>query len=102
MASTVRTYRHGTGFWVVAAAFLSAMAYSTVPTPLYPLYQQRDGFPVWMITIVFAAFAVGVAVSLYFAGHVSDWIGRRRMLIIAVLISAGAAALFIVWNDVPA
>ena len=32
---------HSAGFWVVAAVFLTTMAYCTVPTPLYPLYQQR-------------------------------------------------------------
>ena len=88
---------HGAGFWIVAITFLLVMAYSTVPTPLYPLYQQRDGFPVWMITVIFAAYAVGVVFSLFFVGHISDWAGRRRMVLIAVLISALSAALFLVW-----
>ncbi|PPF18495.1 MFS transporter [Rathayibacter sp. AY1C3] len=77
------------------------MAYSTVPTPLYPLYQQLDGFPPFVITVVFAAYAVGVIVSLYLAGHVSDWLGRRRMLLIAVLVSAISAVLFSLTTEVP-
>ncbi|MBZ4488044.1 MFS transporter [Microbacterium sp. cx-55] len=89
---------HGAGFWVVAGTFLLVMAYSTVPTPLYPLYQERDGFPVWMITVIFAAYAVGVVFSLFFVGHISDWAGRRRMLLIAVLISVLSAVLFLVWS----
>lgn len=64
-------------FWVVAIAFLLVMAYSTVPTPLYPLYQELDGFPVSVVTVVFAAYAVGVVASLFLLGHVSDWMGRR-------------------------
>ncbi|MET0673352.1 MAG: MFS transporter [Microbacterium pygmaeum] len=92
---------HGAGFWVVATVFLTTMAYSTVPTPLYPLYQQRDGFPVGMITVIFAAYAVGVMLSLYLAGHVSDWVGRRRMLVIAVLISMLSAVMFLAWSEVP-
>jgi len=90
---------HHAGFWIVAAAFVLVMAYSTVPTPLYPLYQQRDGFPVWMITVIFAAYAVGVVFSLFFVGHISDWAGRRRMLLIAILISALSAALFLLWSS---
>lgn len=90
---------HAAGFWVVAAAFLVVMAYSTVPTPLYPLYEQRDGFPVWMITVIFAAYAVGVVVSLFFLGHISDWAGRRRMLLIAILISVVSAVLFLLWSS---
>lgn len=93
--------RHGAGFWVVAVTFLLVMAYSTVPTPLYPLYQQRDGFPPFVITAIFAAYAVGVIVSLYVAGHVSDWLGRRRVLVIAVLISAVSALMFLMWTEVP-
>ncbi|PPI23079.1 MFS transporter [Rathayibacter sp. AY1B5] len=77
------------------------MAYSTVPTPLYPLYQQLDGFPPFVITVVFAAYAVGVIVSLYLAGHVSDWLGRRRVLLIAVLVSAISAVLFSLTTEVP-
>ena len=90
---------HGAGFWIVATTFVLVMAYSTVPTPLYPLYQVRDGFAVWMITVIFAAYAVGVIISLYLLGHVSDWFGRRRMLVIAVLVSALSAVLFLMWAD---
>ncbi len=93
--------QHAAGFWIVAASFLLVMAYSTVPTPLYPLYQQQDGFPAFVITAIFAAYAVGVIVSLYLAGHVSDWLGRRRVLVIAVLISALSAVMFILWTEVP-
>lgn len=94
-----RGVAHGPAFWLVAGTFLLVMAYSTVPTPLYPLYQQLDGFPVWMITVIFAAYAVGVVFSLFFVGHISDWAGRRRMLLIAVLISALSAVLFLVWTS---
>ncbi|WP_223214973.1 MFS transporter [Microbacterium ureisolvens] len=90
-----------TGFWVVAAAFTTVTAYATVPTPLYPLYQAADDFPVPVVTFIFAAFAVGVVVSLFLIGHISDWAGRRRMAVIAMLVSAIAAVVFIVWNSVP-
>jgi hypothetical protein len=92
---------HGAGFRVVAAAFLLALAFSTLPTPLYPLYQQRDGFPTVVITVVFAAYAVGVVASIYLVGHVSDWLGRRRITLAAVLAEAVAATVFLTWPDVP-
>ena len=86
---------------MVASAFLLVMAYATVPTPLYPLYQEADGFPVSVITLIFAAFAVGVVLSLFLLGHVSDWMGRRRMLVIAILIAVLSAVLFLLWHEVP-
>jgi MFS family permease len=92
---------HGLGFRVVAVAFATALAFSTVPTPLYALYQQRDGFPTFVVTVVFAAYAVGVMLSLYLAGHLSDWLGRRRVLVAGLLAEALAAAMFVLWPDVP-
>jgi MFS family permease len=92
--------RHGAGFWVIAAAFLAVMAFSTVPTPLYALYQQRDGFPTWVITAIFAAYAVGVIASLFLIGHISDWAGRRRMVLVAIALELVAAVIFLFWNDV--
>jgi MFS family permease len=91
---------HHAGFWIVAVAFLFAMAFTTVPTPLYPIYEQRDRFPGYVVTIVFASYAVGVMVALYFAGHVSDWLGRRRLLVASIAIEALSALMFLVWNDV--
>ncbi|QIZ99149.1 MFS transporter [Leifsonia sp. PS1209] len=93
--------RHGAGFWVIAAAFLAVMAFSTLPTPLYALYQQRDGFPTWVVTVVFAAYAIGVLASLFLIGHISDWAGRRRMILVAIALEIVAAVLFLFWNDIP-
>ncbi len=93
--------RHGAGFWLIAATFLVAMAFSTVPTPLYPIYQAVDGFSPVTVTVVFAVYAVGVVTSLLLAGHVSDWAGRRRVLIPALGLEAAAAVLFLAWPALP-
>ncbi|MBK4347586.1 MFS transporter [Lacisediminihabitans changchengi] len=101
-AARVRGRRaHGAGFWIIAAVFLTVMAFSTIPTPLYSLYQARDGFATFLLTVIFAVYAVGVIASLYLAGHISDWLGRRRIILIAVLIELVAAVLFLVWPSVP-
>jgi hypothetical protein len=39
-----RLRRPGFGFWAVAFAFVTVIAFGTVPTPLYSLYRDRDGF----------------------------------------------------------
>jgi Na+/melibiose symporter-like transporter len=91
---------HRTGFWVTAATYFVLMAFNTVPTPLYALYQQRDGFPTFTITVVFAAYSIGVMVSLYLAGHLSDRWGRRPLILSAVAVEIAAAVLFWLWPDV--
>ena len=89
------------GFWVIGVVFATAMAFSTVPAPLYAFYRQRDGFSTFMITVIFAAYAVGVIGSLFLAGHTSDWFGRRPLLLAALAAESVAAALFLLWPALP-
>ncbi|MEW2295402.1 MFS transporter [Streptomyces sp. NPDC006743] len=93
--------RHGVGFSLVAFAFLTAMAFSTVPTPLYPLYMAKDGFSTFVVTLVFAAYAVGVVISLVLAGHVSDRVGRKKTLVPAIGLELIAAVLFLTSTALP-
>src|ERR1700752_3498763 len=88
--------RHSVAFWLVAAAFCVNLAFSAVPTPLYVIYQQRDHFSTVMITVGYAVYAIGVIASLFLGGHVSDWVGRRRVLVPALAVNALSALLFIV------
>jgi MFS family permease len=92
---------HGFGFWAVAFTFLTLAAFTTVPSPLYGLYQARDGFSDFMLTVIFAAYAVGVIGALALAGHLSDWHGRRRLLIPAAAVTVASAVVFLLWKSVP-
>lgn len=98
---TPRQRRHSTAFWVVAAAFCVNLAFSAVPTPLYAIYQQRDHFSTLMITVVYAVYALGVIASLFLGGHVSDWVGRRRVLVPALAVNVLSAVLFIAFPSLP-
>ncbi|PRY16591.1 MFS transporter [Kineococcus rhizosphaerae] len=85
------TRRHRLGFLVVASAFAVAMAFATVPTPLWALYRVRDGLPTVVVTVAFAVYAAGVAIALFTVGHLSDHLGRRRVLVPALALEAVAA-----------
>src|SRR6201987_343866 len=87
--------RHRRSFWVVAFVFLTVMGFSTVPSPLYGLYRTRDHFSLFMITVIFAVYAIGVIASLLLAGHLSDLYGRRRLLLPALGIAMLSAAVFL-------
>src|SRR6201987_4776252 len=98
-AETVRpagSRRHRRGFWAVAFAFLAVMALATVPSPLYGLYRARDHFSLFMITVAFAVYAVGVIAALLLAGHLSDLYGRGRLLLPAVGVAIASAVVFLV------
>jgi MFS family permease len=90
-----RRLTHEQGFWAIAFAFAVSLAFTVVPTPLWALYQRHDGYSTIAVTIAFAAYAFGVIISLFLAGHVSDWLGRRRVLLPAVLLEAVSATLFL-------
>ena len=92
---------HARGFWLVAFVFTITMAFAAAPAPLYVLYQQRDGFSTFTITAIFAAYAAGVVVSLFLAGHISDRLGRRRVIAPSVLLNVIAALIFLVWPELP-
>jgi MFS family permease len=95
-AQTRPRSHHSIAFWAVAVAFLLNMGFSAVPTPLYVLYQQRDGISNLMVTVVYAVYAVGVIGSLFLGGHLSDWVGRRRVFAPALLANAASAVVFII------
>src|SRR5271155_1237259 len=89
------------GFWVVASSVLSVSAFSAAPCPLYGLSAEGDHLSSLTITIVYAVYALGIVVSLLLAGHISDWYGRRVVLMPALMIGAAAAAIFVVLKSLP-
>src|SRR5690349_6017205 len=91
----VGSWRHRRGFWAVAFAFLAVMALGTAPSPLYGLYRARDHFSLFMITVAFAVYAVGVIGALLLGGHLSDLYGRRRLLLPAVCVSILSVIVFL-------
>ncbi len=88
------------GFWIVAIAFAVLMAFTTVPTPLYALYQARDGFPTLVVTAIFAAYAVGVILGLLFLGHAGDHLGRRPVVLAVAGVQLLTAIGFTLLSDV--
>ncbi|MFI2609725.1 MFS transporter [Kitasatospora sp. NPDC018619] len=93
-----RTDRPGVtraGHLVAAAAFAVCMAGTTLPTPLYGLYQEELGFSELTVTVVFAVYAFGVIGVLLLVGDVSDSVGRRPVLLCGLLCAAASAVVFL-------
>ncbi|MGV8871533.1 MAG: MFS transporter [Rhodococcus sp. (in: high G+C Gram-positive bacteria)] len=79
----------------VAFAFVVAMMGTTMPTPLYALYEVEFGFSVFVVTLVFAAYAAGVLGALVVLGRWSDSLGRRPMLLSAIVFGLVSAVVFV-------
>ncbi|GAA2096529.1 MFS transporter [Kitasatospora saccharophila] len=89
------TDRRSGGYLGAAAAFAVCMAGTTLPTPLYGLYQERIGFSELMVTVVFAVYALGVIGVLLLFGNVSDAVGRRPVLLVGLGCAAASAVAFL-------
>jgi MFS family permease len=89
------TVSRNTGFALVAYAFLVTMIGTTLPTPLYPLFEQRYSFGELMVTVIFAVYAFGVIAGLLVFGNLSDEIGRKPVLLTGLAFSAISAFLFV-------
>ncbi|MFY1378175.1 hypothetical protein ACORNY_14920, partial [Acinetobacter baumannii] len=70
---------------------MTFMAASSAPTPLYRLYQQLWQFSPVTLTLIFATYAFTLLGSLLIIGSLSDYIGRRPVIIAAI-------SLQIIWH----
>jgi MFS family permease len=96
----VRSLPRSKAFSAIAYAFLIAMAGTTLPTPLYPIYQEQFGFGELMVTVIFAIYGFGVIAGLVLTGRLSDEVGRRRVLLFGLACAALSAVMFIVAQGV--
>lgn len=76
-------------------AFIALMFAAGAPSPLFVLYQREWGFPTWLLTVAFAIYAFTLLATLLVAGSLSDYIGRRPVLIAALVIEAIGMSLFV-------
>src|ERR1700734_202227 len=83
------------GYRVAAGVLLVLMLGGTLPVPLYVLYEKQMGFGPLGVTVVFAAYVVGTLFALVALGDLSDHIGRKKVLAVAVACAAASTALFL-------
>lgn len=79
----------------VAYAFAATMVGTTLPTPLYPLYERKMHFSGLVVTLVFATYAIGVIAALLLVGQRSDLVGRKPVLLAGLACSAAASMVFL-------
>jgi MFS family permease len=82
-------------FVAISAALLSFFVAAGAPTPLFPLYEKSWGFAPSLLTVAFGVYAFGLIASLLVVGGLSDYVGRRPMLIGALLLELVATIVFL-------
>jgi MFS family permease len=95
-----RTLSARVAYGLVAAIIGLALFASGTPSPLYGIYRELWGFSPVVLTLVYATYAFGVLAALVLAGRVSDEVGRRPVLLVALGTLMGATVLFMVADSV--
>jgi MFS family permease len=85
-----------TAFALATGAFFVTMLGTTLPTPLYPLFEERYEFGPLLVTVIFGIYAFGVIGGLILFGNLSDRLGRKPLLLLGLGLSAASALLFLV------
>jgi predicted MFS family arabinose efflux permease len=99
-AATRRTLSPQIAFALVAAVIGLALFASATPSPLYGIYRDLWGFSPVVLTLVYATYAFGVLASLLLAGRVSDDVGRRPVLLVALGALLATSVLFMLADSV--
>ncbi|MFD4787081.1 MFS transporter [Streptomyces sp. NPDC058459] len=87
-------------FVAAVVSFFTMMAAAGAPSPLLVLYQQQWGFPAWQLTVAFSIYALTLLLTLLTVGALSDFVGRKPMMLSALVVQVVAMALFLASTDI--
>jgi MFS family permease len=94
--SRPRTLSTGASFWAAAAIAFLPFAANTAASPLYRVYQAQFRFSATTLTLLFTVYIGVLLVTLLFLGSVSDYVGRRRVMLAGLAAGAIACGLFLI------
>jgi MFS family permease len=83
-----------------AVTFTSLYLAAGALTPLLVLYREQAGFAASLLTLAFAVYAIGFLAALLTLGSLSDHIGRRPVLIGALIIQLASNLMFLMGPDI--
>jgi MFS family permease len=81
-------------FYLQASIIVSFLAASSAPTPLYATYQAKWDFSPIRVTVIFGVYAFVFLTALLTVGSLSDHVGRRPVVLVAIVLQAVAMVIF--------
>jgi len=76
------------------ATLVSLYLVSGAPTPLLIVWQSEWGFPDSVVALAFAVYAFTFLVALLVGGSLSDYLGRKPVILASLLVAVGSIAMF--------
>ncbi len=81
--------------FTATALTLSALYVAAgAPSPMLSLLEHRWGFAPWVLTVAFAVYALGLLAALLVTGSLSDYVGRRPVMLGALALELIAMVMF--------
>lgn len=94
------TFGRRASFWTAAAIVAHTLWTSAAPAMTYPLYAREWGLTPLSTTAIFAVYPIVVVLVLVGFGDISDYIGRRKAMLMGLAASLLGVFLFAVAPDV--
>ncbi|MDB5998919.1 MAG: transporter [Rhizobacter sp.] len=82
-------------FPVLALVLFAFFFAASAPSPMFVVLQRAWNFSPSMLTVAYAVYAMALLLSLLIAGSLSDHIGRRPVLLAALLLQTAAMVMFL-------
>jgi MFS family permease len=82
-------------FWLLTVLLSLFLFAASAPSPLYALYAQKWLFSSATVTLIYAVYAAGALFALLVTGRLSDHLGRRPVVMLALVIQIVAMIAFI-------
>lgn len=87
-------------FTGLALIFMLFLVAAGAPSPLYTIFQQQWHFSTIVLTVVFSVYAFSLLAGLLITGSLSDYIGRRPVLLLALGLELASMALLAIAPNV--
>jgi MFS family permease len=100
MTAPRETLSNRLAYALAAAVIGLGLFASNTPSALYHTYSELWHFSPLTLTLVFATYAFGVLATLLLAGRVSDEVGRRPVLLVALGVLMASTVLFMLADSV--
>ena len=97
---TSAPFARGLAFWIVALTLGLFLFAAAAPSPLYGVYAVMWRFSPAALTEVFAIYAVALLAALLLTGSLSDSLGRRPVILSALLIQIAGMLMFLFATDI--
>ena len=87
-------------FWAAAACAFLAFAASTAASPLFRVYEDKFSFAATTLTLLFTVYIVVLLGTLLLFGSLSDYTGRRTVMLTGLVLGAAGCGLFLIAHGV--